>query len=117
MSANLLANRWRAEWLLTGIAAFSFWSTAAVEICTIALLALFLFVRPRGLPPVTSLVPVVLWALYVIGVVISILLSQYPDQSYGYLSKLWHAALFLVAMEYPWTGNKLAVPGWTFTIS
>src|SRR5262245_15558400 len=117
MSANSFAIRWRAEWLLTGIAAFSFWSTAAVEICAVALLALFLLARPRGLPPANRLVQVVLWALYLTGVVISIFLSQYPDQSYGYLNKLWHATLFLVAVKYPWTEKKMTVPGWAFTIS
>ena len=117
MSDSLFTHRWRAEWLLAAIAAFSFWSTAAVEVCSGTLLLLFLFVRGRGIARVIKPGPVLLWTMYFVGVVISILLSQYREQSYTYFNKLWHAALFLVALDNPWSEDRMSLPGWAFTVS
>jgi len=110
---NNIASRLEAQGgaaVLTGlIAGFSFWSTAVVEISAALLVLLFLIQQGSDLFRRTPSIPLLLWCIYVSGVVLSIFFSPFPEESYEYFRYLWHSILFIMALKREFSSRELVL--------
>ena len=110
--------------------AASFWSTALIEFSAALLVLLYIFGRMkdrnRGIffpPSVESKkrkefsLTLLLWGIYVGGVVVSIIFSPFKDTSLRYLAKHWHALLFPVACSLNFSCKDMKLVGGSFLFS